>query len=269
MHDPNLGRFLQRDPLGILPTFGNLYAYAADGPLNVGDPMGLEEQPAAKPKPEVTFGNQFSETAAFLKWKGVEIDVPKDLNIYTLVDMEWEINDCDKCAVPRKGSYRFWFEGFVQSGADFNLGAYHGSHNSVNAPGTKGFNKNLPSFKNEKEWEAYMTRSFNTKGTFGSLAVRFEYEGYRERKAEEKFNPPDKREGGAPMEAPTPNPNKGGGPWSPNRQRRFLRRSKPWLAEKPKIWGEKPNWWREVGFVFSWDWCEKEFKTTLVKVFSY
>lgn len=269
MYDSSLGRFLQRDPLQAVQGPGNSYAYVNDAPPNAWDPNGLQAHPADIPRPEVTFGNQFSDTTAFLKWEGAQVDVPKNLNIYTLVDMRWDVNDCGRWCQParREGNYRFWFEGFVQSHADFVLGAYHGSHKSVNSPGTKLYNPNWPSFKNAKEWEAYMAESFNTKGTYGSLEVRFEYEGYLGRKPEEKFNPREPLEGGAPTETPEPNPVQGGSPWSPNRQRLFLRRSNAWLAEKPKTWGQEPDWWREVGFEFRWDWCGESFQKEL-KVFS-
>ena len=42
--DPDLGRFLQRDPIGIwedVANFGNAYQYAAGNPVNLVDPFGL------------------------------------------------------------------------------------------------------------------------------------------------------------------------------------------------------------------------------------
>jgi RHS repeat-associated protein len=46
IYSPALGRFLQRDPLGD-PASPNLYAYAADNPVNATDPTGLFTLPAA------------------------------------------------------------------------------------------------------------------------------------------------------------------------------------------------------------------------------
>jgi RHS repeat-associated protein len=40
-YDPQLGRFMNQDPIGILGGV-NLYAYASNGPVNWRDPLGLE-----------------------------------------------------------------------------------------------------------------------------------------------------------------------------------------------------------------------------------
>jgi RHS repeat-associated protein len=49
-YDPQIGRFLQRDPLG--PVDGpNLYTYAGNAPLRFLDPLGLARQEVAKPRP--------------------------------------------------------------------------------------------------------------------------------------------------------------------------------------------------------------------------
>ena len=44
-YDPELGRFISRDPLGLAGGDVNLYRYAGNNPVNRIDPMGLEESP--------------------------------------------------------------------------------------------------------------------------------------------------------------------------------------------------------------------------------
>jgi len=47
-YNPNTGRWLSRDPLGMLiSNDDNLYAYAANSPSNATDPTGLAWQIAA------------------------------------------------------------------------------------------------------------------------------------------------------------------------------------------------------------------------------
>ncbi len=41
-YDPDLGRFISRDPLRLTMPAGNHYAYAANNPANASDPMGLD-----------------------------------------------------------------------------------------------------------------------------------------------------------------------------------------------------------------------------------
>jgi len=44
LYDPSLGSFLSNDPLGVLSTFPNPYAYANNRPLMFVDPLGLSPQ---------------------------------------------------------------------------------------------------------------------------------------------------------------------------------------------------------------------------------
>ena len=41
-YSPVLGRFISQDPLGFAGSGPNLYAYAADDPINLSDPLGLD-----------------------------------------------------------------------------------------------------------------------------------------------------------------------------------------------------------------------------------
>jgi hypothetical protein len=266
-YSPSLGRWLQQDPLGYVDG-ANLYQSFDDNPINQSDPEGLEDTSNTAPKAQVVFGDDHPERA-YLKWKGAQVNVPQGLNVYTYVNMEWQIFDCNACAAGQElasGNYRFWFEGYVQSGAEINLGRSHGSHAGTNQPNKKNFRKGYPSFKNEADLQNYINESFATKGTFGTVEIAFEYQGFRNRKAAERFNAPIQEFGG-PTETPAINPNDDTRPWAPNRQRTFLRRTTPWLATQPKIWGDKPDWWYEVVLVFSWDWCGDKFKETLNRVY--
>ncbi len=40
-YSPDIGRFLQPDPIGFLGDFGNLYRYCGNNPVNFADPIGL------------------------------------------------------------------------------------------------------------------------------------------------------------------------------------------------------------------------------------
>ena len=46
-YDPRAGRFLTKDPIGFLGGDVNLYRYAANNPVNLVDPEGLQLQPGA------------------------------------------------------------------------------------------------------------------------------------------------------------------------------------------------------------------------------
>jgi RHS repeat-associated protein len=75
-YDPQIGRFLQVDPLGIQaatledPQTLNLYAYARNDPLNRTDPLGLrfQEYPIC---PDETYTGDFSEFAGGWCWDPV------------------------------------------------------------------------------------------------------------------------------------------------------------------------------------------------------
>jgi hypothetical protein len=121
---PNLGRWLQPDPLGLTPDTG-LYRYVGDNPTNALDPSGLQKAEA-----RAEFRDQYGVPTGFFFWPFKAPEAPKDLKIYTYVDMEWEVKKCkDDPDKPRKGNYRFWFEGLVGSRElELNLSPYHGSH---------------------------------------------------------------------------------------------------------------------------------------------
>ena len=48
-YNPTTGRFLSEDPLGIMGSGTNLYAYANNNPINLNDPLGLCSAAAHNP----------------------------------------------------------------------------------------------------------------------------------------------------------------------------------------------------------------------------
>jgi hypothetical protein len=57
VYDPNAGRFLSRDPLGLGPEGANLYGYVRNNPTNMTDPSGMQggipsHQPVCPPAPQ-------------------------------------------------------------------------------------------------------------------------------------------------------------------------------------------------------------------------
>jgi RHS repeat-associated protein len=53
-YDPNLGRFMSQDPMGLAAGDSNLYRYAGNDPVNRADPTGMWSQPSQGPFEQAT-----------------------------------------------------------------------------------------------------------------------------------------------------------------------------------------------------------------------
>lgn len=255
------GRWLTEDPVGFAAGDTNLYRYVGNSPTNVSDPTGLFVVGPVATAPTIDIGKSSEGVdAGVLRWPIITPEPPKDLSIYTEVDMKWTINKTEaKAEKPREGSYRFWLEGLrAPPELLFNLSPYHGSHASLNRKGYKEW----PQFKNDEELTAYLKRSYDLRGTTGTLTVRLEFRGYT-KKGGDKFNPELKPEQGGPFEMPgeTVDLRKPSERVlrAPNRVRSPFRPLGPWSSAMPKIWAAAPEWKHTLVFKVNWDWSSDKF----------
>ena len=82
MYDPNLGRFLQTDPIGYNAGDTNLYRYCGNNPINLVDPLGLEGKPEKERKrPNETWDEYWArrKQQRALKWLGDKLRRAKRL----------------------------------------------------------------------------------------------------------------------------------------------------------------------------------------------
>jgi hypothetical protein len=267
-----VGRWTSQDPAGFAAGDANLYRYAANDSVNARDPTGLADEDV---KPQVEGGKlEQGVDRGVLVWPVKKPAVPKDvakLNLYTYVDMSWEIKQPGEKEKPRQGKYRFWLEGVVLPGATegdtgtirFNLSPFHGSHMG-------GDNKRpeWPVFDGEtseardKQLDEYLKKSFDLKNTVGKLTIHLEFRGYE--KAAEGFNKPLAAEQGGPFEEPgtTKSRDKKDEQRTPNRLRTPFRTLAPWTPDQPKIWGGDPKWKYAIDLEYKWDWTGDDFKGT-------
>jgi RHS repeat-associated protein len=276
VYDPRVGRWTSQDPAGFAAGDANLYRYAANAPVNSWDPTGLAGQDD-KPRLSASKDGSLGVETGKLYWPLTKPDVPKaaaKLNLYTYLDMSWEIKKAKEKEKPREGSYRFWVKGLVLPGAkegdktgtlEFNLSPFHGSH-----MGGENKRPEWPIFKgkNRKERAAqsveYLKNAFNLKDTIGTLKVRIEFRAYKD--APKGFNDRLTSEMPGPFEKPgTTKPINAKDPDElrrPNRLRNSIRTLGPWTAEQPKFWAIRPEWKYTIDLEYKWDYSGKEFKGT-------
>jgi hypothetical protein len=272
MYDPRTGRWTSQDPAGFGAGDANLYRYAANDPVNAQDPTGLADEDD-KPRVEGGKNESLGVETGKLYWPLTKPEVPKkakDLNLYTYVDMNWEIKKAKEKEKPREGSYRFWIKGLVLPGAkeedktgalEFNLSPFHGSH-----MGGENKRPEWPIFKGETKKERaaqnteYLRNAFNLKDTIGTLKVRIEFRAYKD--AAEGFNKPLAAEQGGPFEKPGTTKSLKGEEEvrAPNRLRSPFRTLGPWTAEPPKFWANEPAWKYTIELEYKWDWSGDDFK---------
>ena len=260
---PTVSPFADQGAFGFQAGDANLYRYVGNDPTNAVDPSGLEKADTTR----VDFDKQYGVPTGVFHWPFKAPEAPKDLNLYTKVDMQWEIKKGDD--KPQKGNYRFWFQGFVPSSTlDFNLWPKHGSHRGPDNKITTWpvFNGETRKDRDE-QLDAYLRESLDLTKTSGTLTVRLEYRAYK-KPAAEKFEPKFEEMGGA-CEVPTMQANKTGKTGmvsrAPNRMRLFLRGKYPWLSEEPKIWDNDPESKYVIEMTYTWNWSSKEFGKYTIK----
>jgi hypothetical protein len=254
VYNPNLGRWMNLDPIGFTAGDVNLYRAVSNSPVVRLDPTGLAD------KVEITWGPQPLNTEmADLNWTVRNPIPPKiqGLKITSHVRFRWKTwNQMTFCVAPPSvvGSYEFWFDGMPTLGAfQFHLSPNHGSN-----MGSKNTSPFWPIFDGptvsdkERQYRQYIADSLGTHGSRGELEILIDYRGYTDACAE-KFNDPIKGdEDTGPVNEPTffdePPGVKNERYYIPNwiRAKSGLRTNHPWLDSEPKLWSTKKPVWEYV-----------------------
>ena len=182
-YDPEVGRFINKDPIGYLGGM-NLFTYCANNPISLIDPWGLKKWDY------YSLSFTFSPTLGFLKYLGFEFGI-------------------SYLADPCTGEYYQWF--YVSGGVGFGgggavqieKGAYYGPEDptqiSASSLTISGFGANWggyggqvtgTSFWGEGEWGYTHGLAFGKGGGIAGMYTHFFYLGKGAIKTDGRNGPP-------------------------------------------------------------------------------